>query len=65
MLDAEGAAQPGDVALVGDEREIEAALRRLAAAGVTDLNAAPFAHGPDAKASLERTLACLGGLARS
>jgi len=40
MLDREGVAGPGDIALVGDEQQLDAALDRLAAAGVTDLDAA-------------------------
>ena len=36
MLDREGAAGPGDVAIVGDEAEIRAGLGRLRDAGVTD-----------------------------
>jgi 5,10-methylenetetrahydromethanopterin reductase len=42
MLDREGAAGPGDVALVGDEVTVRHGIERYAAAGVTDLNVAPF-----------------------
>lgn len=42
-LDRGGAAGPGDVAVVGSEAEITAHLDALAAAGVTDFNAALFA----------------------
>lgn len=42
MLDREGAAGPGDVAVVGDEAAIDGALKRLQDAGVTDFVAAPF-----------------------
>ena len=42
VLDVEGAAGPADVAIVGSEAEVEARLRELAAAGVTDFNASPF-----------------------
>ena len=55
MLDLEGAAQPGDIALVGDERSIEEGIERLVASGVTDLNAAIFPYGPDPAASQART----------
>jgi 5,10-methylenetetrahydromethanopterin reductase len=65
MLDAEGAAGPGDLAVVGDEKAIEAALRRFADAGATDFHAALFPHGPDGAASLERTHRLLGELARA
>jgi 5,10-methylenetetrahydromethanopterin reductase len=47
MLDREGAAGPGDVAIVGDEDTVAAQIAELADAGVTDFTAAPFAHGPD------------------
>jgi F420-dependent oxidoreductase-like protein len=40
MLDREGAAGPGDVALVGSAAQLDAALDRLEAAGVTDFDAA-------------------------
>lgn len=36
MLDREGAATPGDIALVGDEGTVAAQVRELADAGVTD-----------------------------
>lgn len=36
MLDREGAATPGDIALVGDEEAVAAQVRALADAGVTD-----------------------------
>ncbi|MGI9293970.1 MAG: TIGR03564 family F420-dependent LLM class oxidoreductase [Pseudomonadales bacterium] len=39
MLDREGAAGPADVAIVGDEQVLRAALQRLRAIGVTDFNA--------------------------
>ncbi len=64
MLDHEGAESPADLAIVGDEQTIEAAVRRLADAGVTDFNANPFPHGKDRAASLDRTTGLLGELAR-
>ncbi len=64
MLDAEGVSDPGELAIVGDERAIEDALRGLASAGVSDLNAVIFPHD-DGRASLERTRALLASLARS
>lgn len=42
MLDREGAAGPGDVALVGDEESVAAQLTALAQAGVTDFVAAQY-----------------------
>lgn len=42
MLDREGAAGPGDVAIVGDEESVAAQLTALAQAGVTDFVAAQY-----------------------
>jgi F420-dependent oxidoreductase-like protein len=53
MLDREGAAQPGDVALVGSEAELRAGLRRLADAGVTHFAASLF---PAEEGAIGRTL---------
>jgi F420-dependent oxidoreductase-like protein len=64
MLDAEGAAGPGDIVVAGDERAIEAAIASLASSGVTDFHAAVFPTGPDARASLTRTTELLADLAR-
>lgn len=56
ILDREGAAGPADVALVGDEAEVQAGLDRLGAAGVTDFVASVYApRGEDP----ERTYALL------
>jgi 5,10-methylenetetrahydromethanopterin reductase len=64
MLDAEGAKGPGDVAIAGDERAVERALEELAAAGVTDFNAAIFPFGPDPNEARERTWKLLAELAK-
>ena len=40
MLDKEGAAGPAEVAMVGDEATLDAALARLRDIGVTDFDAA-------------------------
>jgi F420-dependent oxidoreductase-like protein len=40
MLDREGAAGPADIALVGNEKQLDVALRRLEDVGVTDFDAA-------------------------
>jgi 5,10-methylenetetrahydromethanopterin reductase len=40
MLDLEGVQDPSEIALVGDESQVEAALRGLVEAGVTDFGAA-------------------------
>jgi 5,10-methylenetetrahydromethanopterin reductase len=42
MLDKEGAAGPGDVAIVGDEAAVEAGIRAMADAGTTEFTAALF-----------------------
>lgn len=55
MLDREGAATPGDVAIVGDEEAVRAQIDGLAKAGVTDFVAAEFS-------GRERTRAFLKGL---
>jgi F420-dependent oxidoreductase-like protein len=47
MLDKEGAAGPGDVAIVGDEDSVGAQIRALADAGVTDFVAGEYARGED------------------
>jgi 5,10-methylenetetrahydromethanopterin reductase len=59
MLDKEGAAGPGDVAIVGDEDAVAAQIRALADGGVTDFVAAEYAPGPDGARTraLLRTLA--------
>jgi len=53
MLDKEGAAGPADVALVGDEKTLDAGIARLADIGVTDFSAAISATEDGAA---ERTL---------
>ena len=55
MLDKEGAAGPGDVAIVGDEASVREQIADLGAAGVTDFVASEYAKGDDA----ERTHALL------
>jgi len=53
MLDKEGASGPADVALVGDEAAVDAALARLRDIGVTDFDAAII---PAEDGARERTL---------
>jgi 5,10-methylenetetrahydromethanopterin reductase len=48
MLDREGAAGPGDVAITGDEDTVGAQIRALADAGVTDFVAGEYGRGEDA-----------------
>lgn len=54
MLDLEGAAGPGDVAIVGDEDAVGRQVSHLAEVGVTDFNAALF--GPREEAARTRAL---------
>ena len=58
MLDKEGAAGPGDVAIVGDEDAVAAQIQALAEAGVTDFSAVEIGHGQDR----ERTRSLLKSL---
>jgi 5,10-methylenetetrahydromethanopterin reductase len=62
MLDREGAAGPGDVAIAGDADAVAEQLLRLEEAGATDFLAVPFAVAGDADA-VERTRALLVRLA--
>ncbi len=59
MLKIEGVAGPAEVAIVGDEKEVEGQLRGLASAGATDFLAGMFPVGDDSSASLGRTRALL------
>ena len=65
MLDAEGVAGPGDLAIVGDAEEIERAIRGFADVGVSDFHAVAFAYGSDPKETVLRTYELLGELARA
>jgi F420-dependent oxidoreductase-like protein len=47
MLDREGAANPGDVALTGDEKSVAAQVEALREAGATDFVAAEYSRGED------------------
>jgi len=47
MLDREGAAGPGDVAIAGDEDAVTAQITALAEAGVTDFVGLEYAHGDE------------------
>jgi F420-dependent oxidoreductase-like protein len=60
MLDREGADGPADVAVVGDEDQVAAELRRLTGLGATEFSLPIFGS----KEERERTLAVLSALAR-
>jgi F420-dependent oxidoreductase-like protein len=47
MLDREGAASPGEAAIVGDESAVRAVLAELGSAGVTDFSPAPIGSRED------------------
>jgi F420-dependent oxidoreductase-like protein len=53
MLDREGAATPGDVAIVGDSASVRHQIEHLGEVGVTDFVAASFGSGDDAVATHE------------
>ena len=61
MLDREGAAGPGDVAIVGDEAAVRAGIARVEDSGVTDFIATEFPVADDNG----RTRALLSELARA
>jgi F420-dependent oxidoreductase-like protein len=62
VLEKEGASGPADVAIVGNESQVEQQLRDLASAGATDFLAGMFPVGDDAPASLTRTRSLLRSL---
>lgn len=62
LLDIEGVTGPGDVAIVGNEAEVEQQVRHLASIGVTDFAGIIFPGGADAEASRVRTWDLLKGL---
>jgi F420-dependent oxidoreductase-like protein len=62
VLGIEGAGGPADIAIVGNEAEVERGIREVAAAGATDFLAASYPVGDDAVASLARTRALLKSL---
>jgi F420-dependent oxidoreductase-like protein len=61
MLDREGAAGPGDAAIVGDEDAVAAQILALADAGVTDFVANEFAHGKDRERTRRLLKAVIAG----
>jgi F420-dependent oxidoreductase-like protein len=62
MLNIESVDGPADIAVIGDEAEVESRIRSFADAGVTDLLGSPFPVGNDTEASLSRTESLLAGL---
>ena len=62
LLNMEGVEGPSEVALVGNEVEVERQLRAYAEAGATDFLASIFPVGEDEPASIDRTWALLKSL---
>ena len=62
MLDVEGVESPAEVAIIGDETEVETRLRALASAGATDFLASIFPTGDDPEGSVARTRGLLKSL---
>jgi F420-dependent oxidoreductase-like protein len=60
MLDREGAGGPADVVVVGTEGEVQAVMRRLRSAGVTDFCGVPFGSDSEIAASLDAIAAMVG-----
>jgi F420-dependent oxidoreductase-like protein len=59
MLDREGAAGPEDVAIIGDEAEVQAGIQRVADAGATDFVAAELASNADERTRTRELLRSL------
>ena len=55
MLNIEGVESPAEVAIIGDEAEVEARLKALSSAGATEFLASIFPVGNDPDASVTRT----------
>lgn len=62
VLAKEGVEGPKDIAIVGNEAEVERQIKDFASAGATLVLAGAFPVGDDPKASLERTHQCLKSL---
>ncbi len=62
LLDREGVESPGDVAIIGNEEQVQEQLQALARIGVTEFAAIIFPATDDAPASTARTWALLKSL---
>ena len=62
QLDAQGVENPGDIAVVGNESEIEAQLETFFDAGATEIVASIYPAGDDSRGSFARTTECLRNL---
>ena len=56
MLDREGVESSAEMALIGDERELEEILKGYSSAGVTDLAVQIFSNDPNLKNASERSM---------
>jgi 5,10-methylenetetrahydromethanopterin reductase len=65
QLDAEGLGEAGEIAVVGDETEVEAQLRGFFDAGATEVIASVYPTGDDSRASFARTQGLLKELLAS
>ena len=62
MLDIEGVESPAEVAIIGNEAEVESQIRALSDAGATDYLASIFPTGDNAEESVSRTRELLKSL---
>ena len=62
QLDAQGVEHPGDIAVVGNEGEVEAQLETFFDAGATEIVASIYPAGDDSRGSFARSTECLRSL---
>jgi len=62
MLDREGVESSAEMALIGNEKEVEVMLKDYSEAGATDIAVQIFHTGREADSSLNRSMAFLSGL---
>ncbi len=61
-MDREGVESSAEMALIGNEREVQEMLKEYSDAGVSDLAVQIFSDGSGVKDSSERTMQFLGGM---
>ena len=62
QLDAEGISEAGEIAVVGNEKEVEAKLQGYFDAGATEIIASVYPAGDDSRGSFQRTHSLLESL---
>ena len=62
VIEREGAASPGEIAVIGSAAEVRAGLQQLIDAGATEVLAAVIPFGDDAEASRRHTEQALAGM---